>query len=259
MEFVKKSLGQNFLIDKNIIKKIINSVQIKQKNIIEIGPGRGALTNEIIKRNPKSLLLIEKDNKLSKALEEQFKKDKKINIINQDILKFDFKKIKRKSIIFGNLPYNISSQILVKIIKLKKLSSNYSDIIFMFQKELGEKIIANYPSRNYGRISILSSYKLNTINKFYISSNCFIPKPKVQSMVIHFRPKKKIKYKFRNIENLEKITNIFFSNKRKMIKKNLHKLLNKEKIESISNLNFNLRPEAVSPEFFYKITNLYES
>ena len=111
MEFVKKSLGQNFLIDKNIIKKIINSVQIKQKNIIEIGPGRGALTNEIIKRNPKSLLLIEKDNKLSKALEEQFKKDKKINIINQDILKFDFKKIKRKSIIFGNLPYNISSQI----------------------------------------------------------------------------------------------------------------------------------------------------
>jgi 16S rRNA (adenine1518-N6/adenine1519-N6)-dimethyltransferase len=78
-------------------------------------------------------------------------------------------------------------------------------------------------------------------------------------MVIHFRPKKKIKYKFRNIENLEKITNIFFSNKRKMIKKNLRKLLNKEKIESISNLNFNLRPEAVSPEFFYKITNLYES
>ena len=140
MEFVKKSLGQNFLIDKNIIKKIINSVQIKQKNIIEIGPGRGALTNEIIKRNPKSLLLIEKDNKLSKALEEQFKKDKRINIINQDILKFDFKKIKRKSIIFGNLPYNISSQILVKIIKLKKLSSNYSDIIFNYKKKLSTLI-----------------------------------------------------------------------------------------------------------------------
>ena len=259
MEFVKKSLGQNFLIDKNIIKKIINSVQIKQKNIVEIGPGRGALTNEIIKRDPKSLLLIEKDNKLSKALEGQFENNKKINIVNQDILKFDFKKIKKKSIIFGNLPYNISSQILVKIIKLEKLSSKYSDIIFMFQKELGEKIIANYPSRNYGRISILSSYKLDTINKFYISSNCFFPKPKVQSMVIHFKPREKTKFKFRNIENLEKITNIFFSNKRKMIKKNLYKLLNKEKIKSISNLNVNLRPEAVSPEFFYKITNLYES
>ena len=259
MEFVKKSLGQNFLIDKNIIKKIIKLVPIKKKNIIEIGPGKGALTNEIMKKEPKSLLLIEKDNRLSKTLENEFKDNKKINIINQDVLNFDFKKVEKKSIIFGNLPYNISSQILVKIIKIKELSSMYSDIIFMFQKELGEKIIANYPSSNYGRISILSSYKLNTINKFYISSNCFFPKPKVQSMVIHFQPKKKLKFKIHKIENLEKITNIFFSNRRKMINKNLYKLLNKEKIKSISNLNFNLRPEAVSPEFFYKITNLYES
>ena len=173
MEFAKKSLGQNFLIDKNVIRKIINSKKITQKNIIEIGPGTGALTTEIVKKNPKSLLLIEKDNKLSKKLKKRFINNNKIDIVNQDILKFDFKKIKKKSIIFGNLPYNISSQILVKIIKLKNLSSKCSDIIFMFQKELGEKIIASYPSSNYGRISIISSYKLNNVHKFYISPNCF--------------------------------------------------------------------------------------
>ena len=99
-------------------------------------------------------------------------------------------KNKKKSIIFGNLKYNFSSQILVNIIKLKNLSSKLSDIIFMFQKELGEKIIASYPSSNYGRISIISSYKLNNVHKFYISPNCFFPKPKVKSMVIHFQPKK---------------------------------------------------------------------
>ena len=217
MQFLKKSLGQNFLIDKNVIKKIINSVQIKNKNIIEIGPGKGALTKEILKKDPKSFLLIEKDDRLSKILKDQFFGKKKINIVNQDVLKFNFSKIKKKSIIFGNLPYNISSQILVKIIKLKGLSSKCSDIIFMFQKELGEKIIANFPSSNYGRISILSSYKLNTINKFNISPNCFFPKPKVQSMVIHFQPKKKLNLKINNLENLEKVTYIFFSNKRKMI------------------------------------------
>ena len=182
-----------------------------------------------MKKDPKSFLLIEKDDKLSKILKDQFFDKKKINIVNQDVLKFNFSKIKKKSIIFGNLPYNISSQILVKIIKLKGLSSKCSDIIFMFQKELGEKIIANFPSSNYGRISILSSYKLNTINKFNISPNCFFPKPKVQSMVIHFQPKKKLNLKINNLENLEKVTYIFFSNKRKMINKNLNKLLSKEK------------------------------
>ena len=104
----------------------------------------------------------------------------------------------------------------------------------------------------------LPSFFKNTINKFNISPNCFFPKPKVQSMVIHFQPKKKLNLKINNLENLEKVTYIFFSNKRKMINKNLNKLLSKEKINSISNLNLNLRPEAVSPDFYYKITNLYE-
>ena len=93
----------------------------------------------------------------------------------------------------------------------------------MFQKELGEKIVSKFPSTNYGRLSILANYKLEIKNKFFISANCFFPKPKVTSMVIHFKPKFNSKYKIGSLENLEKITNIFFSNKRKMINKSLKK------------------------------------
>ena len=260
MSLAKKSLGQNFLIDNNIIDKIIDTVKIKDRNILEIGPGKGSLTFKIIKKNPKSLLLIEKDNKLSEALRLKLYKKKKIKILNQDVLKVNFNNILNKNfIIFGNLPYNISSQILVKMIKSSNWPPNYEDIIFMFQRELGEKIIAKYPSANYGRISILTSYRLEVIKKFYVSANCFFPKPKVQSMVIHFKPKKRQKIKIKNIENLEKVTNIFFSNKRKMINKSLKKLLNKKKVDSLSSLSGNLRPENVSPEMYYKITNLVEN
>ena len=258
--FIKKSLGQNFLIDQNVIKKIINLVEVKNQNIVEIGPGKGALTKEILKKEPKKLILIEKDNKLYENLKNDYLDSKKIKIINQDILKFDFNEIKMKNlIIFGNLPYNISSQILVKFIRFNIWPPNYKDIIFMFQKELGEKITANFPSKNYSRISILTKFKLNHINKFNISANCFFPKPKVNSTIIHFKPKTKLKYKIKKVENLERVTNLIFSNKRKIIKKNLQKLLSKRKINLIPNLNLNLRPENLSPDTYYKITNLYES
>ena len=152
MLYAKKSLGQNYLIDLNIINKIVNILDIKNKNVIEIGPGKGALTEIILSKNPKSLIVIEKDNKLSENLKFKYHKNKKINIFNEDILKFNLEdKIKKNSIIFGNLPYNISSQILVKFIRFKNWPPVYKDIIFMFQKELGEKIIGRYPSKDYGR------------------------------------------------------------------------------------------------------------
>ena len=258
--FSKKSLGQNFLIDKNIIKKIINLIEIKNKNIIEIGPGKGALTKEILKKNPKSLVLIEKDNKLYQNLKNKYFDKDKIKIFNKDILNFNLNRLKKKNlIVFGNLPYNISSQILVKFLKLEKWPPNFSDIIFMFQKELSDKIIATFPSKNYGRISIITNYRLILVKKFNVSANCFFPKPKVESTILHFRPKLKSKIKIKNIDNLEKITNLFFSNKRKMIKKNLQKILNHKKINLIDNLNLKLRPENLNPETYYKITNLYEA
>jgi len=258
MSFAKKSLGQNFLIDPNIVKKILNFVEIKGKNIIEIGPGKGALTKELIKKKPKSLILIEKDEDLATNLKLTYANDDTIKIYNNDVLKFDFEKLKENNfIVFGNLPYNISSQILVKFIKFKIWPPNFNDLIFMFQKELGEKIIGKYLTTNYNRISILANYRLKYIQKLSVSPNCFSPKPKINSLVIHFKPKK-VFSSIKNIENLERVTNIFFSNKRKMINKNIRKILSDKEIKKIRGINLSSRPTELSPEVYYKITQLFE-
>ena len=259
MIHAKKSLGQNFLIDKNIIKKIVNLTNIKNTNIIEIGPGNGALTDEILKKKPKSLFIIEKDNDLAHKLKSKYINLKNVKVFNDDILKINLNKfILKNSIIFGNLPYNISSQILVKILRLKKWPANINDIIFMFQKELGEKIVSKFPSSNYGRLSILTNYRLDLIKKFFVSSSCFFPKPRITSMVTHLRPKKIDTFYIKKIENLEKITNIIFSNKRKMINKNIKKILSLKDIEKIKELQLNSRPSEIKPNIYYKITQLYE-
>ena len=259
MIYAKKSLGQNYLVDINIIKKIVSLKHICDKNVLEIGPGKGALTEEILKNNPKSLILIEKDDLLFNELKSKYKNNPKIIIFNEDILNFKVEeKIKKKSIIFGNLPYNISSQILVKLIKFKKWPPNYSDLILMFQKEMAERVIGNFGSPKYGRLSILRNYRLKISDKFNISSNCFFPKPKVESTVLHLEPKKNDLLKIKKIENLEKVTNLLFSGKRKMINKNIKKIFNENKINMIKNLDLKLRPSNLKPEKYYEITKLFE-
>ncbi len=260
MSFAKKSLGQNFLIDKNIIKKIVNKIKIKNRHVIEIGPGKGALTDEILSKDPKSLSLIEKDIELSNNLKKKYLSENKIKIFNCDILKFNLEKIvKDNSVIFGNLPYNISSQILVKIIKFKKWPPKFEDLLFMFQKELGEKIIGKFKSKNYSRLSILSNLRLSVSDKFLVSQNCFSPRPKITSLVIHFSPKKTQIYKIKNLDNLEKITNRLFSNKRKMINKSIKKILNYDEFSKIESIDLNSRPADIRPEIYYKITEIFEN
>lgn len=259
MKYAKKSLGQNFLVDKNVIKKITNLVEIKNKDILEIGPGEASLTNEIIKNKPRTLSLIEKDNNLAEKLRLRFLKNKDIKVFNQDFLNFDIKNLKKKNlIIFGNLPYNVSSQIFVKILKFKNWPPNYTDLILMFQKELGEKILGKFQSKNYGRLSILSHYKLLSVHKFFVSANCFFPKPKVRSVVIHFKPKKQLSFKIKDLTKLEYITNILFSNRRKMINKSINKILKKGDDKKIANLNLNSRPEELKPEIYYKLAEFIE-
>ncbi|MDC0943019.1 16S rRNA (adenine(1518)-N(6)/adenine(1519)-N(6))-dimethyltransferase RsmA [Pelagibacteraceae bacterium] len=260
MKFAKKSLGQNYLIDKNIIKKIIDLVKIKNRNIIEIGPGKGALTDEILKRKPKTLSIIEKDKILYKNLKIKYISNKLVTVYNADILKFDIENIvKDDTSIFGNLPYNISSQILVNMIKFNKWPPKYKDLIFMFQKELGDKIIGKFHTSNYGRLSILSNFKLKIIEKFNVSANCFFPKPKVTSLVLHVQPKENDLFKIKDLNNLEKVTNILFSNKRKMINKNITKLINKNMIKGIKGINLKFRPSEIEPEIYYKIAELFEA
>ena len=259
MKYAKKSLGQNFLVDKNVIKKIINLVEIKNKDVVEIGPGKASLTNEIIKNKPRTLSLIEKDDNFAEILRLRFLKNKDIRVFNQDFLDFDFKNLnKKKLIIFGNLPYNVSSQIFVKILKIKNWPPNYTDLILMFQKELGEKILGKFQSKNYGRLSILSHYKLLSVKKFFVSANCFFPKPKVTSIVIHFKPKKQLSFRIKDLSKLERITNILFSNKRKMINKNISKILKKSEIKKIVDLNLNSRPEELKPDIYYKLAEFIE-
>ncbi len=258
--FAKKSLGQNFLVDFNIIKKITKLIDIKNKNIIEIGPGKGALTNQIIIQEPKSVILIEKDNFLYEKLKEKYNKINSIKIFNKDILNFDLEKVlKKDTIIFGNLPYNISSQILIKILKLKRWPPRYTSLIFMFQKEVAEKILGKFKTPKYGRLSIITNYKLKISEKFDISPNCFSPKPKVVSTVLHLKPSKKRYIKLNNINNLEKVTQMLFSNKRKMINKSIKKIFkNYEEIKFIKNINLKARPSEVSPEKFYELAKLLE-
>ena len=255
----KKSLGQNFLVDKNIINKIVSLAKIKKKNIVEIGPGTGNLTKEIIKQEPSSLILIEKDKFLSKDLNNNFK-NKKTKVFNKDILNFNLEKIiKKNSIIFGNLPYNISSQILIKIIKFKDWLPKYDKLILMFQKEVADKILANHNTSSYGRISIITKYRLRIVDHFDVSMNCFFPKPKVNSTVLVFEPKKENFFKIKDLNKLEKITHIFFSGKRKMINKAFKKVFINH-VEAANKLNIDLttRPSQISEEEYYKITNLFE-
>ena len=186
----KKSLGQNFLVDENILNKIVSIVKIKNKSILEIGPGTGNLTSHILKNGSKKLIVVEKDKNLSIFLKKRFKD--KINIINDDILKIDEKGIyKEKLIVFGNLPYNISTEILAKwILNLENNDYWFDFLILMFQKEVANRIISKFNSSNYGRLSILANWRLDIQKICDIAPSSFSPKPKVDSSLLFFKPKK---------------------------------------------------------------------
>ena len=254
----KKSLGQNFLIDKSIIEKICNSGNItKNNNVLEIGPGTGNLTEFILQKKPKKFYVIEKDERLIKNLKEKF--DKKLIIINEDILKYNLKSLSDKDlVIFGNLPYNISSQILANFINYSYSEFSYKKLVLMFQKEVADRILAEDNSKNYGRLSIFSSWKLKIKKIMDIDPSSFFPKPKVMSSLLIFEPK--INYiKFKNSKNLEHITNVFFNQRRKMIKKPLNILFkNSKKVINDLNLDTNLRPQNLKKDTFYKICLIYE-
>ena len=253
----KKSLGQNFLIDKNIIDKIINTVSITGNEVLEVGPGTGNLTKEILKKNPSKMYLVEKDTFLAENLEKII--DERVKIFNEDILKFDENLLsKNKIIVFGNLPYNVSTEILSTWITNLKNGYWFSDLILMFQKEVADRIIAQFNSSNYGRLSILANWRLNIKKICDISPESFSPKPKIQSTLIHFTPKKNF-VEFEDPLNLEKITRIFFSHRRKMLKKPFNQIFNgKNDLLNKLNIDLNLRPQNLDFDTYYKLTIEYE-
>ena len=248
----KKSLGQNFLIDKNILEKITSIVDIHNQYVLEVGPGTGNLTALILKKKPKKLYVVEKDNHLALQLREKFKNE--LEIVNEDILKINENSFFEETVtVFGNLPYNISTEILSKWIINLKEKIWFNSLILMFQKEVADRIIAEFNTSYYGRLSILSNWKLNIKKICDIKPNSFLPKPKIDSTLLFFSPKRNF-YKIKNPKNLEIITRTFFNHRRKMIKKPFNQLFNGDKkiLEKL-NLNLNLRPQNLKLTDYYKI------
>ena len=252
----KKSLGQNFLVDKNIITKIINVIDIKNKNVLEIGPGTGNLTLEILQKSPKKVILIEKDNILAGGLIKKFGDN--VEVINKDILKINENVLCDQSlVVFGNLPYNISTEILCKwILSLDTNKVWFSCLVLMFQKEVADRIISKFNTKDYGRLSILANWRLKIKKIFDVKPTSFQPKPKVESTVLFFEPKKNF-FKLKNPRNLEKITRIFFMHRRKMIKKPFS-ILFKENIAYEMGIDLTLRPQNLDFNTYYELTKKYE-
>ena len=254
----KKSLGQNFLIDKDILEKIVNVIQINQKNILEIGPGTGSLTSYILKKKPKKIIVIEKDQNLAKKLEQNFKEE--LKVINDDILNIDETSlINEKLTVFGNLPYNISTEILSKWIVNLNDNFWFDHLVLMFQKEVADRIIAKYNTSSYGRLTVLANWKLKIVKVCDIKPDSFFPKPKVDSSLLLFSPKNKI-FKIKDPKNLEIVTRVFFSHRRKMLKKPFNQIFNGDhKILDKLKIDLNLRPQNLDFETYYKLTNEYEN
>jgi len=253
----KKSLGQNFLIDREVLEKIVSITNITNKEVLEIGPGSGNLTTYILKKKPKKLYVVEKDDDLAILLKEKF--DTEIAIINDDILKVSESNIsKQKLSVFGNLPYNISTEILSKWILNMGSNFWFDSLILMFQKEVADRIISEFNNSNYGRLSILSSWKLNVKKILDIKPQSFSPRPKIDSSLLLFTPKENF-FKLKDPKNLEKITRIFFSQRRKMLKKPFNQVFNngKEVAEKFG-IDLNLRPQNLEPEVYFKLVKEYE-
>jgi 16S rRNA (adenine1518-N6/adenine1519-N6)-dimethyltransferase len=253
----KKSLGQNFLIDRNVLEQIVNTVDIFNKEVLEIGPGSGNLTTFILKKKPKKIYVIEKDDNLSSLLEEKFYNE--IIVINEDVLKISEDKISNeKLIVFGNLPYNISTEILSKwIINLKK-DFWFESLILMFQKEVADRIIAKFNTSKYGRLSILSNWKLNIEKIIDIKPESFSPRPKIDSSLLLFTPKNNF-FKLENPKNLEMMTRVFFSQRRKMLKKPFNQVFqNAKDISEKLEIDLNLRPQNLEPEVYFKLVKEFE-
>ena len=253
----KKSLGQNFLIDKNILNKIVNITDIQNKLILEIGPGTGNLTSLIIQKKPKKFIVIEKDNNLAKKLQNKF--EDQLIVINKDVLKVDEKSLfNDKVTVFGNLPYNISTEILTKWIMNLNSKIWFDKLILMFQKEVADRIISKFNTSTYGRLSIICNWKLNIEKIIDIKPNSFWPKPKVDSSLLVFKPKKNY-FKLESAKTIEHITRIFFNQKRKKIKKPFNQLFNNSnQIAKKLNIDLNLRPQNLDHQDYYTIAKELE-
>lgn len=235
----KKSLGQNFIFDKNLLIKISNSIKSKSSNsIIEIGPGLGTLTEFLFKKKYKQLILIEKDVRLIKDLKKKFNVSK-VKILNIDALNFDYDiSSLNHSIIVGNLPFNVSVDLLYSWTKYKSWPPKHEKMVLMFQKEVANRIVALPKNKSYGKLSVViqSRYKIKKL--LDVPASAFTPRPKVDAIVLEFIPFND--FAFIDINIIDQVAKDAFSQRRKKIKNNMSSYIDVIKNLSIST---DLRPE----------------
>ena len=255
----KKSFGQHFLHDKNIINKIINSANLtEQTNVFEVGPGPGSLTIELAKKNIQSITVIEKDNRFLKPLQEIKKKSLiPIDIINQDAIDYNESLLRKNKLInISNLPYNISTTLLIKWILN---TTPFIKYILMFQKEVAERIISDKEKKTYSRISVLTQWRFETKILFDVPNTAFFPKPNITSSVILLIPRVKPLYPANSLY-LQKVLRGCFSYRRKMLRSSF-KLIHKDYKEILKNAEIDdkLRPENLTIKQFCSLARELEN
>jgi 16S rRNA (adenine1518-N6/adenine1519-N6)-dimethyltransferase len=254
----KKQFGQNFLIDNNIIRRIVESADVdKETLVIEIGPGEGAISNGLIPLSGHSILY-EIDNSLEEKLNFLFKDYNNKSIIIDDFLKRNIKEdIKNykfdKLYVVANLPYYITTPIIMKFIEEDVLPDKF---VVMVQKEVAHRLSANVGSRDYGSLTVFLNYYYDIDILFNVSKNCFIPKPNVESAVISMK-KKENKLEIKDISLFKKIVRDSFLHKRKTLRNNLRGY-NLDIIEKVLNkygFDLNVRAENLKLDVFVEMAN----
>ena len=250
MPRAKKSLGQNFLIDSNVIDQIIQHVKPDHQDVfLEIGPGKGAISEILIDKS-NQVQAVELDDDLLKKLV-TLEDRGNFRVHKGNILEFNPKKIFDEKIrVIGNLPYNISTPILLWSFKFLDM---FTDMHFMFQKEFGDRLFAKNNSKDYGRTSVITQYLTKPKYCFDIDPESFSPKPKVKSVFVKFEPILGRSFDDPIAQMIQKVTRITFQHRRKMIGKSLENLLSKEKLEALD-IDLKLRPENLSVQEYIKIS-----
>ncbi|MBM88535.1 MAG: 16S rRNA (adenine(1518)-N(6)/adenine(1519)-N(6))-dimethyltransferase [Gammaproteobacteria bacterium] len=241
----RKRFGQNFLLDTNIIQKIVDCIAPSSKDhLVEIGPGQGALTKPLAQSGAR-LDCIEIDRDLAEFLKKQFVEQASVNVFQHDILKFDLNNLapKKKSLrVIGNLPYNISTPVIFHLLKNHHL---IYDMIFMLQLEVVQRLIASPGNKAYGRLRLMVQYFCDIEHVFNIPSSAFIPKPNVVSAIVRLKPHDSFPITAKNPEFLETVIRTAFNQRRKTIRNSLRNIIPEAKLQSLP-IDISLRPEKLS-------------
>ena len=253
----KKKFGQNFLHDKNIINQIVKSSSCDNNYVVEVGPGPGLLTNAILKKNVKKVLVIETDKTFLPILEKFKENHSKFDFIINDILKVDLDKIiNDKYSIVSNLPYNISVPFIISLIE-KEQPVKWEKLTLTVQKEVADRMMAKINTKQYGRLSVLTQWRCKIVKICEIKPTCFIPPPKVLSSVISIEPKNDIKAPL--VKNFQKIVSHAFGFRRKTLKKSLSSLdVDINKLAGLCGIDLGLRAQNLSIDDFSNLAAGYE-